>query len=127
MRLLEAGHTLASNTEDIGHTPMDCTVGHQGDFFRRAVNVPGKLLDALSQHASEHGSQPLLIHLSTDQVGSSSCPVKSDACSSSSLLYTSILCFSALVSLHRISVSDSSSRCTMDQKVTGGKRKPATL
>ncbi|KAK9904863.1 hypothetical protein WJX75_004139 [Coccomyxa subellipsoidea] len=34
----------------------------------RAVNVPTKLLDALSQHATEHGSHPLFIHLSTDQV-----------------------------------------------------------
>ncbi|EIE18739.1 methionine adenosyltransferase regulatory beta subunit-related [Coccomyxa subellipsoidea C-169] len=34
----------------------------------RAVNVPSKLLDALSVHAGEHGSHPLFIHLSTDQV-----------------------------------------------------------
>lgn len=36
----------------------------------RAVNVPTKLLDALDLHRLAHAKEPLLIHLSTDQVGS---------------------------------------------------------
>lgn len=33
-----------------------------------AVNVPTQLLDALQRHRQEHGAEPILIHISTDQV-----------------------------------------------------------
>ncbi|KAL4421753.1 hypothetical protein ABPG77_009736 [Micractinium sp. CCAP 211/92] len=34
----------------------------------RAVNVPAALLDALERHAQQTGSQPFLVHISTDHV-----------------------------------------------------------
>ncbi len=36
--------------------------------YATALNVPTKLLDALQRHQQQHGSSPLLIHFSTDQV-----------------------------------------------------------
>ncbi|PSC74470.1 60S ribosomal L18-3 [Micractinium conductrix] len=33
-----------------------------------AVNVPTRLLDALQRHRQQHGSEPLLVHISTDHV-----------------------------------------------------------
>ena len=34
----------------------------------RALNAPSKLLQELHRYAAEHKKEPLLIHLSTDQV-----------------------------------------------------------
>ncbi|KAL3155375.1 hypothetical protein ABBQ38_010936 [Trebouxia sp. C0009 RCD-2024] len=48
----------------------------------RAVNVPTKLLDALDLHRAAHAKEPLLVHLSTDQVydGSKAYWKESDVC-----------------------------------------------
>lgn len=36
--------------------------------YARSINVPSTLLDALDAHAAQHGAEPLLVQLSTDQV-----------------------------------------------------------
>ena len=56
-------------------------------MLSRAVNVPDKLLDELDAHAAEHGTRPLLIHISTDQACATlffiSPPGSSHACAAS--------------------------------------------
>jgi hypothetical protein len=40
----------------------------EGEAAARAVNIPHRLLDALEAHSKQHGSEPVLVHISTDHV-----------------------------------------------------------
>ncbi|KAK9806933.1 hypothetical protein WJX72_007947 [[Myrmecia] bisecta] len=73
---MATGEGLQESLDELG--PVDCVINcaalaavlacEKDADAARAINVPTKLLDALDVHKSTYGKEPLLIHVSTDQV-----------------------------------------------------------